>query len=79
MVTTDRTGHSQPMVRRSIALALWAYFGWYLGVMVAHAAGLPSWVGPVAAVTMAAVALVDWRRLRAGQRGNRMEGLQPGS
>jgi hypothetical protein len=52
------------MLRRTIALILWAYFAWYLGALVANAAGLPSVIGPMAALAMAAFAVYDWRRPR---------------
>jgi hypothetical protein len=49
-------------MRRSIAFALWAYFGWYLTTMLASAAGLPTEIGPVGGVAIGVLALIDWRR-----------------
>jgi hypothetical protein len=49
------------MARRAIAIALWAYFGWYLASYAAAYAHLPGWLAPVGGVLMATVALHDWR------------------
>lgn len=77
MVTGRIGAHSRCMLRRSIALALWVYFAWYLGAMVASASGLPPVIGPLAALAMAAFALYDWRRPRQMRQRARTEGLQP--
>lgn len=69
--------HSQRMLRRSIALALWAYFAWYLGAMVSSATGLPPLIGPLGGLAMAAFALYDWRRPRHTSRDTRTAGFQP--
>jgi hypothetical protein len=66
----DGEGRSQSgrMLRRTIALALWTYFAWYLGAMIASAIGLPSFIGPAAGVAMALFAVYDWRRPRAADQ-----------
>jgi hypothetical protein len=51
------------MFKRSVALALWTYFGWYLGGMVAVFTGLPSALGPAVGIATAVVGIVGWRRL----------------
>jgi hypothetical protein len=56
------------MLRRMIALALWAYFGWYLGSIIAAFTGTPTIIGPALGALVAAVALVDWRRARVAGR-----------
>ena len=48
-------------MRRSIAFALWAYFGWYLTTMIAAAVGLPTEVGLVGGIAIGVFALIDWR------------------
>lgn len=64
------------MLRRSIALALWTYFAWYLGAMVSSATGVSPILGPLAGVGMAAFTFYDWHRPRHVRRGPRAEGLQ---
>lgn len=63
------------MTRRILAVALWAFFGWYLGALAAATTGLPSDWAPLAGLLMAVVALVDWRHGRfvrsAHQSGTR--------
>lgn len=68
---------SHRMLRRTIALGLWMYFAWYLGAMVAAAAGLPAIVGPIAAVAMAAFGLHDWRRARTLRSSTPVRKLHP--
>jgi hypothetical protein len=51
-------------MRRSIAFALWAYFGWYLTTMLASFAGLPTEIGMVGGVAIGVLALIDWRGRR---------------
>lgn len=65
------------MLRRALALALWGYFGWYLGSLVATFTGTPSIIGPLMGVIVAAIAVVDWRRLRAAQHTTGKDVLQP--
>jgi hypothetical protein len=50
------------MIRRFAALALWTYFAWYLGAMVAAFTDGPSVVGPVAGLLTASVAVYGWLR-----------------
>jgi hypothetical protein len=57
------------MARRVIALALWAYFGWYLTAMLAMAFGLPTQAAPIGGLLMGTLALVDWRRWRRQEMG----------
>jgi hypothetical protein len=57
-------------MRRLIAFALWAYFGWYLTTMLAAAAGLPPEIGPLGGAAIGVFALIDWRgRMRSSDRG----------
>jgi hypothetical protein len=57
-------------MRRLIACALWAYFGWYLTAMLAASAGLPTELGPVGGAAIGVFALIDWRgRQRSSSRG----------
>lgn len=51
------------MIRRLAALALWTYFAWYLGAMLATFTGGPDIAGPIAAVLTAAIGLVGWVRI----------------
>ena len=52
------------MLRRLVALTLWAYFGWYLASYLAAVAGVASSFAIIGGVAMGAVALVDFRRVR---------------
>jgi hypothetical protein len=47
------------MSKRTLATSLWFLTGWTLGLIVAFAAGLPSLLGPVLAVLLAAVVYRD--------------------
>ena len=55
------------MARRMVALALWAYFGWFLAATLAREAGLPLDYAALGGVAMGAFALVDWRRRMAAR------------
>ena len=48
-------------MRRYIALALWAYFGWYAAAHVLSAAGGPTALAPLGGLLMGAIALRDLR------------------
>ena len=50
------------MVRHIVALALWTYFGWYLGALLAVFLSAPAFLGPAAALLTLAVGLYGWRR-----------------
>jgi hypothetical protein len=50
------------MIRRLVALALWTYFAWYLGAMLATFTGGPAVAGPIAAILTAGLCLVGWVR-----------------
>jgi hypothetical protein len=56
------------MTRRIAALALWAYFAWYLAAMIASVIGGPAIAGPIAAVLTAALGIVGWARSRRAER-----------
>lgn len=47
------------MNKRILATALWSLAGWSLGLMLAWLTGLPSLVGPVFAVVLAAIVWWD--------------------
>jgi hypothetical protein len=57
------------MVRRVIAVALWAYLGWYLAAVLAATFGLSPAAGPFGGLLVGAFALVDWRRRRFPSAG----------
>ena len=61
-------GNSQTdrMIRRSLALALWAYFAWYLAATLASIIGAPSVAGPTAALLTLGVGAIGWARARRG-------------
>lgn len=63
MVSCAGGAQSGGMFRRTVALLLWAYFGWYLTATVADILGLPMALGPVGSVLMGALALRDWPAL----------------
>ena len=50
------------MIRRIVALALWTYFAWYLGAMVAAFTDGPSVAGPIAGFLTAAAGAYGWMR-----------------
>jgi hypothetical protein len=50
------------MFRRIVALALWTYFAWYLGAMLAAFSGLPAALGPTLAALTAAICAIGWVR-----------------
>lgn len=47
------------MNKRILATVLWSLAGWSLGLMLAWLTGLPSLVGPVFAVVLAAIVWWD--------------------
>ena len=47
------------MLRRTVATALWAYFGWYLASYIAAISGVPSGLAIIGAILMAIGAFVD--------------------
>ena len=50
------------MIRRFVALALWTYFAWYLGAMLATFTGGPAVAGPIAGVLTTAAGMYGWLR-----------------
>jgi hypothetical protein len=68
MARRSVAAHCHRMLRRTIALVLWAYFAWYLVAMVANATGLTPALGPLAGLAMAVFAAYDWRRPRSTPR-----------
>jgi membrane protein required for beta-lactamase induction len=50
------------MIRRLFALALWAYFSWYLAAMIATFWDGPAVAGPIAATLTALVGIAGWLR-----------------
>jgi hypothetical protein len=52
------------MLRRFVALALWAYFGWYLAAHLATLIGVPAELSVTGALVMALVATIDVSRFR---------------
>ena len=61
------------MVRRIVAMALWTYFAWYLGAMLAAFTGGPTALGPLFATLTAAVCVFGW------VRANRRREMSPAS
>ena len=50
------------MFRRIVALALWTYFAWYLGAMLAALTGGTTALGPALAFLTAALCVTGWAR-----------------
>jgi hypothetical protein len=74
MASNASSAHTPRMTRRFVALALWTYFAWYLGAMLATFTGGPAVAGPIAAVLIAGVGLVGWvRSSRRVSGSNRLE------
>ena len=63
------------MTRRIVATALWAYFGWFLAATLASAGLLPAAAAPIGGIVVAAIALYDWRHLRAAPPKNAADSL----
>ena len=61
------------MIRRIAATALWTYFAWYLGAMLATLTGAPTALGPAMAIATAGVCMTGW------VRSNRRRALSPAS
>ena len=61
------------MFRRIVAMALWTYFAWYLGAMLAAFTGGPTALGPLLAMLTAAVCVTGW------VRSNRRREMAPAS
>jgi len=51
------------MLKRSLAVFLWFYAGWYLGAMIAFHLGLHSVLGPILGLAAGALVAVDPRRI----------------
>jgi uncharacterized membrane protein YjjB (DUF3815 family) len=64
------------MFRRIVALALWTYFAWYLGAMIATFTGGPSALGPALATFTAAICVTGWVRSNR-RRAMAPAGLEP--
>jgi DMSO reductase anchor subunit len=66
------------MIRRLVALALWTYFAWYLGAMLAAFTGGSPATGPIAAVLMIAAGAIGWiRSTRHGAHPERALKAEP--
>ena len=57
---------SRRMIRRVVACALWAYFGWYAAVYLLTMFGLPTTLAPLGGAVMIVVVGLDWRALVRG-------------
>lgn len=57
------------MIRRIVAVALWAYAAWYLAALLALAFGGPDVAGPIAAALVVAVDVVGGLRASRVRRG----------
>jgi len=77
MVGRLASDHTHPMIRRLVALALWTYFAWYLGAMLATFTGGPAIAGPIAAVLTAGLGLVGWVRISRRATANRTFEAEP--
>jgi hypothetical protein len=55
--------HSRDMKKRAAAAVLWFYAGWFVGAIVAFAAGLPPVLGPVLGVAAATFVAADPRHM----------------
>ena len=51
------------MLKRSLAVLLWFYAGWYAGAMVAFHLGLLPILGPILGTAAAAIMALDPRRI----------------
>ncbi len=51
------------MLRRVVATALWAYFGWYLAGHLLSITGMPMDIAPLGGVLVGCVAQYDWHAL----------------
>jgi hypothetical protein len=54
---------SRAMIRRFVAFALWAYFGWYAAAYVLSLFGMPTTLAPIGAAVMVVIAAIDWPAL----------------
>ena len=75
MARVPREPHDPRMFRRIVALALWTYFAWYLGAMLAAFTDGPAVVGPIAAILTAAVGVIGW--VRSSRRATPQASLEP--
>jgi hypothetical protein len=51
------------VIRRTVAFALWAYFGWYAAAYVMTQLGMPTTLAPLGAAVMIVIAAIDWPAL----------------
>jgi hypothetical protein len=51
------------MLKRSLAVLLWFYAGWYAGALIAYHLGISDILGPVLGTAAAALIAVDPRRI----------------
>ena len=56
------------MIRRLVALTLWAYFSWYLAALLAAAVAAPVIAGPIAVLLTIVLGATGWYRSRQGSR-----------
>lgn len=56
------------MIRRLVALTLWAYFSWYLAALLAAAVSAPAIAGPIAALLTVFLGATGWMRARQSAR-----------
>jgi membrane protein required for beta-lactamase induction len=62
MVAASVRDDTPRMIRRLFALALWAYFSWYLAAMAATFLDGPAVAGPIAAALTALIGIAGWLR-----------------
>jgi hypothetical protein len=51
------------MLKRSLAVLLWFYTGWYAGALVAYHLGISEILGPIIGVAAGGLIAVDPRRI----------------
>jgi hypothetical protein len=54
------------MIRRLVACALWAYFGWYAAAYLLTMLDMPTTLAPLGGAVMVMVVVPDWRSLVRG-------------
>ena len=54
------------MIRRVVAFAIWAYFGWYAAAYLLTMFDVPTTLAPLGGAAMIVVVAVDWRSLVRG-------------
>ena len=67
------------MKKRVVVVPLWFLTGWMVAAMAAFALGLPAWIAPLGAVSVAALVALDpagwfWARPESASAGRSVHG-----